>query len=129
MTLTISPIYAAFLGLLLIVLSARVILYRRANLISVGDAGDRTLIKRMRVQANCAEYAPIGILLLVVAELSGAPAALLHIAGLALVLGRVIHAYGFGRSPQIMGLRVGGMMLTLIMIGATSLGIFVLALL
>lgn len=123
MTLTVSPLYAALIALLFLGLSARVIRYRRANMISVGDHGDKVLLKRMRAQANCAEYAPIGIVLLVLTELAGAPAVAVHIAGLMLLCGRVLHAYGFSRTPQIMMLRVTGMVLTLTMILATALGL------
>ena len=46
MTLTITPIYAGLIALLFIVLSTRVIFYRRANLISTGDQGDKALLNR-----------------------------------------------------------------------------------
>ena len=123
MALTITPIYAGIIGLLFILLSTRVIVYRRANRISLGDAGDKNLLKRMRAQANCAEYAPMGLLLLALAELAGAPGVAVHTAGITLLAGRVMHAYGFASTPQKMGLRVGGMMLTLIMIALTALGL------
>lgn len=123
MSLTVSPLYAALTAFIFLVLSARVIFYRRANGISLGDAGDKNLLKRMRAQANCAEYAPIALLLLILAELSGAPAVAVHLAGSTLVAGRALHAYGFASTPQKMNLRVGGMALTLTMIGITSLGL------
>ncbi len=101
----------------------RVIRYRRKNLISVGDAGDKVLLQRMRAQGNCAEYAPIGILLVLIAEIQNAPPVVLHIMGLMLVGGRIAHAIGFSRHPQIMKLRVLGMILTLMMITISSLGL------
>ena len=79
MTLTITPIYAALIVLLFLGLSWRVILYRRANRLSLGDTGDKNLLKRMRAQANCAEYAPLALLLMVMSELMGSPAVALHL--------------------------------------------------
>jgi len=76
--IVITPLYAGCIALVFIALSARVILYRRRNLISLGDAGDKSLLKRMRAQANCAEYAPIGLILLALTELQGAPGSVIH---------------------------------------------------
>ena len=123
MTLSVTPLYAGLIALIFIILSTRVITYRRKHRLSVGDAGDKKLLKRMRAQANCAEYAPIGLLLLLLAELQGAPHLVLHALGLMLFAGRFMHGYGFSQSPGIMPLRVGGMALTLIMIVLTALGL------
>lgn len=125
MTIAITPIYASLIALLFLFLSARVIRYRRGNLISVGDAGDKALLQRMRAQANCAEYAPVALLLMLLVELQGAPAIAVHCVGAMLLVGRVAHAYGFSQHPQIMGLRVLGMLLTLTMILVTALGLLV----
>ncbi|MBM7068444.1 MAPEG family protein [Actibacterium sp. 188UL27-1] len=127
--LTVTSIYASLTALVFLTLSARVIAYRRSNQISLGDDGDKSLLKRMRAQANCAEYAPIGLILLALAELQGAPAIALHLLGLTLFAGRAIHAYGFSASPPVMGLRVVGMLLTLTMIGISALGLLVQAIL
>lgn len=129
MTVSITPIYAALIAVVFIVLSARVIVFRRANRLSLGDEGNRSLLKRMRAQANCAEYAPFGLLLLLLAELQGAPRVALHASGLLLLAGRVIHAYGFSAHPPKMRLRVLGMVCTLSMIALTALGLFVHAIL
>jgi len=109
----ITALYAGPIALLLLVLSARVITYRRANRLGLGDHGNNSLLKRMRAQANCAEYAPIGILMMALVELQDAPALLVHVIGLLLLIGRLMHGYGFSASPPKMNLRVGGMVLTL----------------
>lgn len=129
MAVTITPLYAALLALLFLVLSARVILYRRARSLNLGDEGDRQLLKRMRAQGNCAEYAPIGLILLLLAEAQGAPAPALHLLGLALLGGRVSHGVGLSSNPQRLILRQLGMVLTLSMIALTSLGLLAHALL
>lgn len=116
----ITALYAALLGFVFIGLSARVITYRRSNRISMGDAGDRRLLQLMRTQANCAEYAPMGLILLGLLEMQSAPALLVHLAGLMLLAGRLLHAWGFGAPEPVMPARVAGMALTLTMLGLTS---------
>ncbi len=119
----VTPIYAAILTLLFLALSARVIVYRRANRLSLGDEGNRSLLKRMRAQANCAEYAPMALILLFLVELQGAPALALHALGMTLLAGRLLHGYGFSARPPSMNLRVLGMTLTLLMLSLASLGL------
>jgi uncharacterized membrane protein YecN with MAPEG domain len=122
-TLTLTPIYAALVTLVFLTLSWRVIVYRRAAAISLGDTGDKNLIKRMRAQANCAEYAPLGLLLLLLVELSGAPASAVHMLGLTLLAGRILHPLGFAVTPQKIILRQLGMLLTLVALVIASLGL------
>ena len=123
MTVPVTTLYAAVLALLFVALSARVILYRKTSETSLGDGGDPTLLTRVRAQGNCAEYVPLGILLLGLAELNGTPAAALHLLGLMLLLGRVIHAWAFLSAPPVLPLRVAGMGLTLAMLITTALGL------
>ena len=52
-----------------------------------------------RVQANFSEYVPLAVVLLVLSELSGLPAAMVHVAGIALLASRVLHAWGLSHSP------------------------------
>lgn len=122
MSFTVTPIYAGFLALLFLALSARVIRHRQTARISVGDHDDTALRKKMRVQANCAEYVPIGLILLASSELQGAPDWVLHVLGMSLLLGRLAHAAGMGATPQRISLRIIGMLLTLTMIGLAALG-------
>ncbi len=128
MPLPITSLYAALTALVFLALSWRVIRYRRANVISLGDSGDKNLLKRMRAQANCAEYAPLALILMMLGELNGAPPVALHTMGAAFVAGRVLHAYGFASTPQKIILRQAGMALTLAMIAAAALGILAHAL-
>ncbi len=106
MTLSITPLYAMPLVILFIAVSSRVIRYRRANSIPLGDAADRELLSRVRAQANCAEYMPFGLLLVMMAERAGAPVLGLHIVGVTLALGRIIHAAHLSYLRTIYGLRV-----------------------
>ncbi|MGL4321787.1 MAG: MAPEG family protein [Paracoccaceae bacterium] len=112
MPIAITPLYAAPIVALFIYLSIRVIRYRRSNRIAFGDQGDRELLKLMRAQGNCAEYAPIGLLLLLIAELAGAAPLWLHITGLLLVIGRTVHGIGLAHFPRIIPARVVGITCT-----------------
>ena len=121
--LAITGLYAGLIALVFLALSARVILYRRRNRISLGDNGNNSLLKRMRAQANCAEYAPFALLLLALIEAQGAPALAVHLLGAALLAGRCLHGWGFSASPPVMGARVAGTVLTLTMILLSASGL------
>ncbi|MFZ4807121.1 MAG: MAPEG family protein [Hyphomicrobiaceae bacterium] len=109
----ITALYAGLLGPLLVVLAVRVIDARRAAKVALGDGGQPLLLRRMRAHANFAEYVPLALLLLALAESLATFAAVLHAAGLALVAGRAVHAFGVSQSPERLILRVTGMALTL----------------
>ncbi|WP_297771881.1 MAPEG family protein [uncultured Roseovarius sp.] len=121
MSLTVTPLYAGLLGLLFVILSIRVITTRFTARVTLGDGDDKMLGKRIRVHGNFAEYAPMALILLTLAELQGAPLWVVHLLGLMLLAGRVIHAIGLGRTPQIMLLRRAGMILTFAMIAISAL--------
>ncbi|WP_068116351.1 MAPEG family protein [Tropicimonas marinistellae] len=114
--LTVTPIYAGLLGLLFAALSARVILARKRLSISLGDGGAADMERHIRIQGNCAEYAPLGLLLLAIAEMQGMPGWVVHLFGAMLFLGRVTHAWSLSQVPQNLSARVVGMGLTLGMI-------------
>jgi uncharacterized membrane protein YecN with MAPEG domain len=122
--LSITPIYAAALTLLYLFLSVRVVAYRKAHSVLTGDAGDPELLARMRAHGNCAEYVPLGIALLVVAELAGAPAWLLNAGGLLLLVGRGLHALS-SRPRVSIPLRIAGMSMTMASLGLLAAGALV----
>ena len=119
--------YAALLGLLFVALSVRTLRTRRRLSIAVGDAGNAEMLRAMRVHANFAEYVPFTLLLLWLVEATGVPAVVMHIAGCALVAGRVAHAYGVSRSPEDFRYRVFGVAMTLSTIGLASLWLLLAA--
>ena len=121
--LSVTSVFAALLSILFLTLSARVIVYRRSNLISLGDHGDKTLETRIRAHANCAEYAPMGLILLGLVELAGAPTVAVVVLGLMLLSGRLIHAIGFWGARPVLGLRTVGMVLTLLMLAVSAIGL------
>jgi uncharacterized membrane protein YecN with MAPEG domain len=112
MTLAITGVYAAALTALYLLLSARVILVRRSQRINLGDGGNPDMLRRMRAHGNFAEYAPLGLILLLIAEQQGTAALWLHVTGGMLLAGRVAHGVNFTFGLKSMALRTGGMLLT-----------------
>lgn len=110
--MTVTPLYAALIALLFVGLSARVILYRRANQISLSDGNDKVMRRRIRAHGNCAEYAPIALLLLAFVEMQSASPLLLHSLGIMLLAGRLLHAIALSRSRNWPLGRTLGMVLT-----------------
>ena len=128
MTLEITPVYAALLTLLYLWLSFRVVQMRGAAKVSLGDGGDRILERRIRAHGNCAENAPIGLILLLLMELNGAPEVAVHGAGVMLLVGRLAHAAALSSpTPQFL-LRTVGMGLTYLMQGLVAVGLLAHAL-
>lgn len=127
MTPVITPIFAGLLALLFVLLSIRVISARRSERIGLGDQGNRKLMRRMRAQSNCAEYAPFALLMMLMLELMNGAPVLLWGLGTALVAGRLAHAYGFSAEPELGNLRVIGMALTFAVIVIAALASLVLA--
>ncbi len=126
--LSITPIYASLLAILYIVLSFLVISQRRSDKVSYGDGGKPDMLKVIRTHSNFIEYTPFALLLITMVELQGAGALMLNLLGLCLLSGRLSHAYGFGRSPQIVILRQIGMVLTFTAILVAAIANLVLAL-
>jgi uncharacterized protein len=123
----ITAFYASLLALLFLLLSARVIAQRREARVEIGHGDSYQLLRRMRVHANFAEYVPFALLLIALAESLKAPSLFLHLLGLGLLAGRLIHAYGLSQTPNILRLRVLGMTLTLTVIGIAAALAFLLA--
>lgn len=114
--LVISPLYLALGGLLILVLTIRVIARRREQKIGIGDGGDAVLIRLGRAHGNAIETLPIGLLMLVGLELAGGGAMLLHLLGGMLLLGRVLHAWGLSARAGVSVGRFHGMLLTMLAI-------------
>lgn len=61
-------LYAALLALLFVALSIRTLLMRRRLGIAIGDAGNESMLRAMRVHSNFAEYVPLSLLLIYFVE-------------------------------------------------------------
>ena len=108
----ITSLYAAILAMLFVVLAIRVISVRRSARVALGDGGEAQLLRRIRVHGNFAEYAPLAIILVGLAESLRTPALVLHGLGIILVVGRIVHAAGVSQPKENLALRVAGMSMT-----------------
>jgi uncharacterized membrane protein YecN with MAPEG domain len=123
--LLVTSIIAAVLAIIFIKLSFAVIGLRRKNKVGLGSGGHEDLERAIRTQGNFAEYVPIGIILIACLELNGAPWWLVAIPGIALIIGRLIHAKGMNTPPPDFSKRVLGMkftFFTLIALAVLNLG-------
>ena len=93
--MVVTPLYAALLALWLLVLSLRVIQQRRVARVSLGAGGNARLERAIRGQSNFIEYVPIALLMLLVLELARFSIYLLHLFGIVLLVGRLLHGYAF----------------------------------
>ncbi len=118
----VTPLYAAFLGLLLLVLAWNVVKQRRIHKVGLGDGGIPALGRAIRVQANFVEYVPLTLLLVLLVELQlqGAHLWVAHVLGGALLLGRVLHAIGLSGSAGTSFGRMWGTLLTWLALLAAS---------
>jgi len=96
----ISAIYASFLALLICWLSLNVIKTRRRNKIRYGDGGNKELQIARAAQSNVTDYIPVALLLLFALEYNKADIWIIHILGVALITGRLIHARGILSEQQ-----------------------------
>ena len=94
----ITMLYAGLCTILVVVLGLRVVLFRFRHRIGIGDGGDATLQRRVRVHANAIENLPLALLLLGGMELNGYPQQLVHGFGATLFISRVAHAWGLSHS-------------------------------
>ena len=113
----VTGLYVALGVLLVLALSARVIWLRNARKVALGDGGLPELARAIRAHANAVEYLPLGLLMLLVIELDGARAEWLHLAGITLLAGRSLHAWGLSRrSGRSFGRALGIVLTWLVML-------------
>jgi len=108
----ITAVYAGLLGVVALVLAALVVKNRRRARVGLGAGNDAGLERAIRVHANFVEYAPMVVILMILNELSGAQAWLLHACGSAFVLGRVWHAFGLSGHSGVSKGRFFGTLIT-----------------
>ncbi|WP_323750545.1 MAPEG family protein [Marinobacter sp.] len=113
MIIPITAVFAAAIGILLLVLSVMAVRFRLKYQIGMGVNDDPVFQATVRAHANLVEYAPIGLIMLAIAELNGVSSTWVYWTGMALVLGRILHAFGMikgkGRTHKA---RLVGMVLT-----------------
>lgn len=119
--MSITPLYAALFGLMLVLLSARVIRLRWHYRVAIGSRGEKALERAIRVQANFVEYVPLTLLLLFLLELQAGASLMIHLLCAMLLVGRVLHALGVSRVEEVLLVRQIGMGLTFGVLVAASI--------
>jgi uncharacterized membrane protein YecN with MAPEG domain len=114
--MTASAAIALYTGLNVIVILAligQVIAHRRREKITLGDGGFPPLIRAIRAHANATEIAPIALIGLIAMAMANAPIWAIHVGGLSLTLGRILHAFGLSHDEGASFGRMAGMILSL----------------
>jgi len=120
MLVHVTLAYAGMLGLLLVILSFNV-MQNWVRVTGRGQATDLAMRRAERLLSSFVEYVPLGLVLLTLIELKGAPALVLHILGIMLLVGRVLHAYGSNEMPGAGLMRFIGAQMTFLMLAVASM--------
>jgi uncharacterized membrane protein YecN with MAPEG domain len=91
-SVAVTLFFAACCALMQCLLTVLVIRRRLKAGVYFLDGGDAPLLRRIRAHGNFAETAPMALLLMALLEFSGLGRVWLIVFGVALLLGRVIHA-------------------------------------
>jgi uncharacterized membrane protein YecN with MAPEG domain len=121
MLVPITALWAGLLGVLMLALSARVVQARVSENVIIGDGGNALMLQRIRVHGNFTEYVPMVLLLMLLIELNGTSAAVLHALGGGLFAARLLHAFGLSRSSGASFGRFVGTVATFVLLLAASL--------
>lgn len=124
---TITLLFAGLCAVIQFSLTALVIRRRLQTGVGLLGGGDPILVRRIRAHGNFSESAPLALLLLALLEAAGLPGLAVYALGVALVLGRLLHAAGLLMVGTLWA-RVIGMALTMILLsaqGALCLWMFV----
>ena len=117
MNLDITLSYSIILITFMLILAFRIIDLRGSPVTKFLHSEDRvvdddTLYRAVRGHGNLIEYAPLFLILMLIAELNGLASTYLHSSGIIFTIGRLMHGIVFSFMKPNMILRVGGMILT-----------------
>ena len=115
-----TALYAAILGLLAVILTVNVIRNRVVLKIDSGDGGNAKMGMVIRAHANFAQHAPLALLLIGIAEAIGTGKTVIHVLGAALVLARLLSAWGLSSVEGPSFGRQAGAGLTVLVLAAAS---------
>jgi uncharacterized membrane protein YecN with MAPEG domain len=116
----VTALYAAIIGLLAALLTVNVIRSRVALKIHYGDGGSAPMRMAIRAHANLAQYVALALLLIGLAEMAGTSKIFVHLLGGALVLARLLSAWGLSTAEGPSFGRQSGAGLTLLVLIAAS---------
>ncbi len=101
-SLQIVALYSGINLIILPILMFRVGQVRIATKTSLGNGEDFSLLARVRAHANFTETTPFALIgLLLMSQMSGTPAWLLHALGGGFTFGRMAHAHGMAQDKAL----------------------------
>ncbi|WGI20553.1 MAPEG family protein [Amylibacter sp. IMCC11727] len=127
MDLQITALSAAVLAIVFLVLTFGVIKARTAAGISILHGDDMSLALKMRVHGNFAEFVPLALILMALAENAGGNKTALSVAAMILVISRIILPFGLKVENMTHPVRIAGnigthlaMLICVVLIGLTQ---------
>ena len=117
--LQIAAFYVALNALIALVLAMNVSFARLRTNTTLGDGGHESLLQAIRAHGNNIEYVPLALIALVTMALLQTSVVILHIVGILLTVGRVVHATAMLASPgRTVGRFIGSMLTNIAVIVA-----------
>jgi len=127
-SVSITALYGAILGLIVIALAINVTVHRVKLRVPLGDGGNAEMRRMIRLHGNAAEYIPLAIALMLIYELNGGAHLGLHIIGVALIAGRVAQTLGMWSTDKTnIGRQIGQSLTWLSLIALAVLNLWKLA--
>jgi uncharacterized membrane protein YecN with MAPEG domain len=120
MSVSITALYGAILGLIVIALAVNVTVHRVKLSVPLGDGGNAQMRRMIRLHGNAAEYIPLAIALMLIYELNGGGHLGLHIVGIALIGGRLLQTWGMWATDTTTRGRQIGQSLTWLSVAALA---------
>jgi uncharacterized membrane protein YecN with MAPEG domain len=110
----VFALYAALNGLIMLVLGILVIRARVATQTLIGDGGNPAMAGPLRAHGNNTEWTPMAIVMMLVVLNMGGAWWTLHLVGLPLTIGRILHGIGLSNNTGTSTMRLVGMILTML---------------
>jgi len=121
MAFQVTSIYACISAIAMIVLALIVSSKRGKFGVAIMDGGHPELALWIRKHGNFAEFVPLALFMMALAEARGMPATWLHVIGILLLIARAIHVFGINLQNPADPFRIAGAVGTHIsMLGAVA---------
>ena len=117
---SITALYAGILALLVVALGINVTVHRVRLGVPLGDGDNPQMLRMIRLHGNAVEYIPIALVLMLVYEVNGGWHMALHVAGIALVIARLLQTAGMWNTENPGFGRGAGQSLTWLTIAALA---------
>ena len=121
LSIPITTMLTSGLGLLLLVLTVKVVKAKGVSGQSLGDGGDMPLTRSIRAQVNLNEFAPLFIILVFIGELQNGNSYILGALTATFMIAKLAHGYALAFSEDNAPARAGGFILTVVPIAVGAI--------